>query len=285
MKQFLKYAFALLFIIASITSCKNNDHKSDDGPTVSKPGDAPVKTISYSIINTFPHDTSSFTQGLIVYKGQMYEGTGGSDSNPVSSKLSRLMKIDIKTGKVQKVINLPGNFFGEGITVLNDTVYQLTWQQKVVFVYTLPDFKKVKEFPINTDGWGITHNGKELIVSDGSSNLYFYEPSTFRLLRTQSVTTNGELTGNLNELEFFDGFVYANQYEFPYILKIDPNSGQVVGRIDLTQLWNNAKSKNENVSIQTNELVPNGIAYDAETKKIYVTGKKWPELYEIQLGQ
>lgn len=278
MKQFLKYSFGFIIVIASLTACRNGDNKSDDTNPSPTPNSEAVKNISYSVINTFPHDTSSFTQGLIVYKGQLYEGTGGSNDSP-EGKNSQLLKVDLKTGKALKSVKLSGNYFGEGITILNDTVYQLTWQQKVVFAYTLPDFKKVKEFPINTEGWGITHNGKELIVSDGTSNLYYYEPSHFRLLRTQSVTQGGELSFNLNELEYIDGFIYANQWQKPYIFKIDPTSGQVIARIDLSQAWDRIKA------IDPSADVPNGIAYDAEAKKIYVTGKKWPELYEIQLGQ
>lgn len=228
--------------------------------------------LTYSINNTYPHDTSSFTQGLVIYNNKMYEGTGENGH-------SKLLQVDFKTGKAEREVKLDDKYFGEGITILNDTIYQLTWQNNVVFVYTLKDFKKIKEFHINTEGWGITTDGKNLIVSDGSSNLYFYEPSTFRLLRTQSVTDAGSLAYNLNELEFIDGYVYANQWQLPYIFKIDPNSGQVVAKIDVTEIWNRIKIKDPEAD------VPNGIAYDAATQKIYITGKKWPELYEIQFGK
>ena len=228
--------------------------------------------LTYSINNTYPHDTSSFTQGLIVYNNNLYEGTGENGH-------SKLLKVDLKTGKAEKEVKLEDKYFGEGITILNDTIYQLTWQNNVVFVYTLKDFKKIKEFHINTEGWGITNDGKNLIVSDGSSNLYFYEPSTFRLLRTQSVTDAGSLAYNMNEMELIDGYVYANQWQLPYIFKIDPNSGQVTGKTDLTEMWNRIKIKDPLAD------VPNGIAYDSASKKIYITGKKWPELYEIQFGK
>ena len=148
-----------------------------------------------------------------------------------------------------------------------------------MFVYTLKDFKKIKEFPLDTEGWGITTNGQELIVSDGSSNLYYYNPSTFQLLRTQSITEGGSLSYNLNELEYIDGYIYANQWQAPYILKIDPGSGTIVGKIDLTNVWTRVKAKDPMAD------VPNGIAYDTATKKIYITGKKWPELYEIELSK
>lgn len=277
MNRILKYFFVAAICASALFSCRDDDKTPDENGQ--QPVTTPVNNITYSIVKTFPHDTSSFTQGLVVYKGNLYEGTGGADYDKVGGRFSRLMKVNLQTGKAETSIELPGKYFGEGITILNDTVYQLTWREHTVFVYTLPDFKKVKEFPINTEGWGITHNGKELIVSDGSSNLYFYEPSTFRLLRTQSVTQGGELSFNLNELEYIDGFVYANQWQQPYIFKIDPNSGQVVARIDLSQAWDRIKQ------IDPAADVPNGIAYDADTKKIYITGKMWPELYEIQLGQ
>ena len=148
-----------------------------------------------------------------------------------------------------------------------------------MFAYTLKDLKKVKEFKIDTEGWGITTNGQELIVSDGSSNLYYYNPSTFQLLRTQSITEGGSLSFNLNELEYIDGYIYANQWQAPYILKIDPGSGAIVGKIDLTDVWNRVKAKDPVAD------VPNGIAYDTASKKIYITGKKWPELYEIELSK
>jgi glutamine cyclotransferase len=248
-------------------------------PVISQPSVNDTKTdyvtpsvLTYSINSTYPHDTSSFTQGLIIYNNKMYEGTGENGH-------SKLLQVDLKSGKADREVKLEDKYFGEGITILNDTIYQLTWQNNIVFVYTLKDFKKIKEFHINTEGWGITTDGKNLIVSDGSSNLYFYEPSTFRLLRTQSVTDAGSLAYNMNELEFIDGYIYANQWQLPYIFKIDPNSGQVVAKTDLTEMWNRIKAKDPQAD------VPNGIAYDSAAKKIYITGKKWPELYEIQFGK
>lgn len=275
MKRLFLFYIAVAGALAFV-GCKDSNNNS--GTTGTNDANA-VPAISLSVVNSYPHDTSSFTQGLTVYKGQLYEGTGGNDSSPVSSRFSQLLRVDLKTGKIEKSINLDSKYFGEGIAVLNDTVYQLTWREHKVFVYTLPDFKKVKEFDIKTEGWGITTDGKDLIVSDGSSNLYFYEPSTFRLLHTQSVTQNGDLSFNLNELEYIEGFVFANQWQYPYIFKIDPSNGMVVGRIDVTQIWDRIKQ------IDPLADVPNGIAYDADTKKIYITGKKWPELYEVQLAQ
>ncbi|MEE6187029.1 glutaminyl-peptide cyclotransferase [Niabella digestorum] len=273
------FTVSILFIlIAAFLGCdSNNADKTNDGYNNTYRANN-VANISISVIKSYPHDTASFTQGLVVYKGQLYEGTGGAEYSPVGSKFSQLLRVNIETGKAEKAVSLAPQYFGEGITILNDTVYQLTWREHKVFVYTLPDLKKVKELPLNTEGWGITTDGKQLIVSDGSSNLYFYEPSTFRLMRTQAVTQNGDLSFNLNELEYIEGYVYANQWQQPYIYKIEPESGQIVGRIDVTQIWERIKR------IDPMADVPNGIAYDAEAKKIYITGKKWPELYEVQLG-
>jgi glutaminyl-peptide cyclotransferase len=230
------------------------------------------KIMSDSIVGTFPHDTSSYTQGLLIYKGEMYEGTGLENK-------SKLMKIDLKTGKALLSISLEGKYFGEGVTILNDTVYQLTWKNKKVFVYTLKDFKKIKEYDVDFDGWGLTTDGKNLIVSTGASDLLFFEPSTFKLLKTQTVTESGSPSFNLNELEYIDGFVYANQYEYPYIFKIDPATGQILAKADLTKMWDRIKAINPDAD------VPNGIAYDHDAKKIYITGKWWPELYEVQFSQ
>jgi glutamine cyclotransferase len=205
----------------------------------------------------------------------LYEGTG----DPGYIGKSRLMKLDLKTGKPLKSISLSDKFFGEGITILRDTVYQLTWQEHKVFVYTLKDLKLVKEYDLSGEGWGITNDGQKLIVSTGNGMLYYYDPSTFKLLSKSSIMEGNSNTFNLNELEYIDGFVYANQYQYPYVLKIDPAAGRVVAKYDLNDMWNRVKAIDPKVD------VPNGIAYDSTTKKIYVTGKYWPEMYEIQLGQ
>lgn len=252
---------------AFFIACNPKEPSTPDTPDVNTP-----KSMSYSIISTYPHDTSSYTQGLLIYKGELYEGTG------LEGK-SKLMKLDLKTGTAIQKINLDEKYFGEGVAILNDTVYQLTYKNKVVFVYTLKGFKKIKEFKIDTEGWGLTTDGKNLIASDGSSTLYYYDPATFKLLKTQDVTESGSLSYNLNELEYIDGFIYANQYLAPYIFKIDPASGKVVAKADVTRMWERVKA------IDPEAEVPNGIAYDAATKKIYVTGKLWPELYEVQFSQ
>jgi glutamine cyclotransferase len=252
--------------LSGIAAC-NSGTKPPEPPDPNAP-----KGMSYSIVGTYPHDTSSYTQGLIMYNGEMYEGTGNYN-------FSKLKQVDLKTGKAIREVSLDKKYFGEGVTILNDTVYQLTWKEKIVFVYTLKDFKKIKQFSVDIEGWGLTNDGKNLIVSTGSSELNYYEPSTFKLLKTQTVTDSGMPVSNINELEFINGFIYANQYLAPYIFKIDPANGMIVAKANLQGMWDRIKA------IDPAADVPNGIAYDAATKKIYITGKWWPELYEVQFSQ
>lgn len=246
-----------------------NDEEVENGET--PPVVNNVKALSYELKSVLPHDTSYFTQGLEFYKGFLIEGTGNYGH-------SRLVKIDFKSGKVVKQVKLDSVQFGEGITVLNDTIYQLTWKNGIVHLYSASDLKKIGQQPLKTEGWGLTHDSSRLIVSDGSNNLYFYEPGTFRPLGSMQVMENGSPAVNLNELEYINGFIYANQWQYNYILKIDPATGQVVGKLDLGELGARAKAKNPG------EQFLNGIAYNPETGKIYVTGKYWPEMYEISFA-
>jgi glutamine cyclotransferase len=248
-------------------ACKDGD-KNNDNNNIPKGPDS----ISYSVINTYPHDTSSFTEGLLFYKGELFESTGNYGK-------SKLLKVDLSTGKALKSIDLDKKYFGEGLVILNDTIYQLTWKEKVVLLYDM-NFKKIGERSFaSAEGWGMTTDGKNIIASDGGSNLYYYEPGTFKLTRTQDVTEAGSFSFNINELEYINGFIYANQWQSPYILKIDPSTGQVAGKIDMTEVASRISSKYPFAEFL------NGIAYDSASKKMYVTGKHWPELYEIQLGQ
>lgn len=244
----------------------------NNGPEVVKPDvENKVQQISYSVTDTLPHDTASFTQGLEFYQGLLIEGTGNYGS-------SRLFKKDLKTGKVIKEVKLDDAHFGEGITILRDTVYQLTWKENVVNIYSAGDLKKIGSASIKTEGWGITNDGTHLIVSTGSNQLAYYN-TKFELHHTIDVMENGSPAVNLNELEYIKGFIYANQWQYNYILKINPSNGEVVGKLDLTDLANRARAKNPK------EQFLNGIAYNPETDKVYVTGKYWPELYEISFSR
>lgn len=280
MKRRIIASVIVIFLIVALavpmflSRCKGNG--TTDKPATNVPSPV-VPVLGFSRMNTFSHDTSFYTQGFTFYKGELYEGTG----DPTRTGKSRLMKVDLKTGKPLLQTNLDIPYFGEGVTVLRDTIYQLTWTDRKVFAYVIKDkkFQRVKEFTITTEGWGLTNDGQKLIVSTGSGMLYYYDPSTFRLLSKSSIMEGNRETFNLNELEYIDGYVYANQYEYPYLLKIDPAAGKVVAKYDLTDLWKIAKAIKPDVD------VPNGIAYDETTKKIYVTGKLWPEVYEIVLSQ
>lgn len=270
MKKFLAITFAALIFIA----CADDTTEDGNNGTASISNNVPPPAnLNYNIVGSYPHDTSSYTQGLIWQNNSLYESTGIEGQ-------SRLMKVDLKDGKAQKSISIDPSVFGEGITMLGDKIYELTWQSHIVYVYDAKTFKKIKEFNWEHEGWGITHNGKDLIISTGDSNLYFVDPETFKLLRIVGVTDQNGPVGNLNELEYVNGSVFSNIYLTDYIIKIDPNNGHVTGKLDLSGLL-------EKSGKQVNKedgLVLNGIAFDSARNSFYITGKKWPLLYEIKLN-
>ena len=253
-------------------SC-NNNNDADYNNTVAA-GDAPPPLIHYAVVNTYPHDTSSFTEGLLIYEGQLFESTG-SPADP-SNNGSWFGKVDLKTGRAVSKVQLDKQYFGEGITVFDDRIYQLTWQNRKGFVYDAKTFKKLKEFTYNGEGWALTTDSIHLIMSDGTSNLRYLDPDTLTVLKIVGVRDNNGPVANLNELEFINGFIYANMWMTNYIVKIDPASGMVVAKLDFTSLVKEVENKNPKAA----EM--NGIAYDAVAKKIYVTGKCWPNIYEVR---
>lgn len=247
----------------------------DTGNGISAP--API---TFSIDTVLPHDPGAFTQGLQFYNGKLYEGTG-------QLKESTLRIVDPKTGKVEKKYLIPDStIFGEGITIFKNKIYQLTWENNKIFVY---DIKNISA-PIKTlnwpyDGWGITNDGNSLIISDGSDKLYYVLPdeekNSMKQLKIISVADNTGSLDNINELEFIDGYIFANRWQTDDILKIDTANGHVVGKMELKGLLSQYASKDMNQSTD----VLNGIAYDSTTKKLYITGKKWPKMFEIRLNQ
>jgi len=270
----MKKVLAFLSIALIFWACKNNESNNNNNATENTANTiAPPATINYNIVASYPHDTSSYTQGLIWQNNSLYEGTGLEGQ-------SRLMKVDIKNGKAVQSISIDPSVFGEGITMLNDKIYELTWQSHLVYVYDAKTFKKIKEFNWDHEGWGITHNGKELIISTGDSNLYFVDPGTFKLLRIVGVSDNNGPVGNLNELEYINGSVFSNIYLTDYIVKIDPSNGHITGKIDLTGLLEKSGKRVD----KEDGLVLNGIAFDSAKNSLYITGKKWPLLYEIKLN-
>lgn len=265
-------------------ACNNIDENSRSNTPAVAPGGtvAAPAMMQANVLNVLPHDTSAYTQGFLVYNGNLLEGTGGKDGYPYNTKL---IKTDLATGMPVQVKALDRDFFGEGITVFKDTLYQISWTERKGFKYDPATFKKLGEFGIRTEGWGLTHDSTNLILSDGSSNLYFLNPATFTTERIVSVTDQYGPTNNLNELEFINGYVYANKYQSNLILKIDPSNGQVVAKADLTDLLNANKNKYfPNTDFNNGDAVLNGIAYNPATNKFYITGKLWPVIFELQFN-
>jgi glutamine cyclotransferase len=272
----MKKILIMAGVIAIMLAACNDSNSNDTTDTVRSDAGAPPP-IQFSVLNKFPHDTTYFTEGLEFHNGQLFESSGGNaDESPYPSEFGIA---DMKTGKNTSKVKLDkSKYFGEGITIFKDKIYQLTWTSEVGFVYDANTFQKIKEFKLPAkEGWGLTHDSTSLIMSSGNSNLYYMSPDSLRLLNILRVTDNNGPVPNINELEYINGYIYANQWETSYILKIDPATGKVVGRIDLTTLQNEATAAYQGAD------VPNGIAYDSATGKVYVTGKKWPFIYEIKL--
>lgn len=223
---------------------------------------------TYEIVRVYPHDPNAFTQGLVIDKGVLYESTG-------LWGYSSLRRVNLETGTILQIHNLPSEFFGEGITIFNDKIIQLTWQNQVGFVYDKQTFALLRNFSYPTEGWGITHDGKRLIMSDGTANLYFLDPETFQRIGQIDVRDGNVSVTLLNELEYVKGDIYANVWGEEKIAIINPQTGQVKGWIDLTGIYPQA-SQNPN-------SVLNGIAYDEEADRLFVTGKLWSKLFEIKL--
>jgi len=218
----------------------------------------------YKIVEIYPHNTTAFTEGLVFDNGILYESTG---------EFSSLRRVDLESGIVQQEVNLPAEFFGEGLAVINDSLVQLTWQNHVGFVYDKASFDLRGNFTYSTEGWGLTYDNNNLIMSDGTSNLYFLDPTTFQKTGQVSVHDGNTSVTNINELEYVNGDIYANIWLQQKIAIINPQNGQVKGWIDLSGIY---QSNDPNA-------VLNGIAYDSQTDRLYVTGKDWPNLYQITI--
>lgn len=231
------------------------------------------KLIEYEIVNTYPHDIHAYTQGLEFYRDTLIEGTGRKG-------FSSLRKTDYKTGKVYKQINLDRKYFGEGITVLNNKIYQLTWQENTGFVYNADNLEKIKEFSYfkNIEGWGITNDGKYLYQSDGTEKIWIIDPETLKEIDYINVYTANTKIKGVNELEWIDGKIFGNIYLKDAIAIIDPKNGAVEGVINLIDLKNK-------VTLHPELDVLNGIAYNPKTKTIFVTGKNWDKMFEIRIKE
>ncbi len=230
---------------------------------------ADVERYDVRVVNTYPHDITAFTQGLLIHEGMLYEGTGRHGQ-------SRLSRITLEDGQVLHSRRLGRSYFGEGIAVAGQSIYQLTWKSNIVFVYDLETLADTGTHYHPTEGWGLTFDGQHLILSDGSDTLQFIEPENFQVVRRQKVTLDGRPVRNLNELEYIKGEIWANVWMTNEIVRINPQSGLVVSVVDLSPL---------RVLTHTGggDDVLNGIAWDAEQDRVFVTGKLWADLFEIEL--
>jgi glutamine cyclotransferase len=234
------------------------------------PGNSDVIPVyTYNIVNTYPHDRNAFTQGLVFEDGVLYEETGRFGH-------STLRRVELETGDILQIRELSAQFFGEGITIYGNKIIQLTWQSNIGFVYDKNSFELLQEFNYSTEGWGITHDGERLIMSDGTSTLHFLDPQTFEEISQLEVFDNDGPVTRLNELEYVQGEIYANVWQTDRIARIAPETGRVIGWVDLGGLLT-TEDRSETVDVL------NGIAYDAETDRLFVTGKLWPKLFEIEL--
>jgi glutamine cyclotransferase len=225
-------------------------------------------TAGFNVVAVYPHDSNAFTQGLVVAAGQLYEGTGQYGA-------SSIRRVDLTSGRVDKQRALNRMYFGEGITILDGKLYQLTWQNGVALAYDVDTFDLERTFQYSGEGWGLTHDGANLIMSDGSSTLRFLDSNTFATVRELRVRDDDQPVERLNELEYVDGEIWSNIWYDDRIVRISPTSGEVLGWIDLSTLYP--------PSARGSEAVLNGIAFDAASTRLFVTGKNWPQLFEIEV--
>ena len=232
----------------------------------------PSKTepLIFEIVAKHPHDSSAFTQGLVYSDGHLYEGTGKKGE-------STLRLVDLSTGKVEKIASLDAHYFGEGIAVLDHRIYQLTWQNRIGVVYDEKTFEVEKTFQYTGEGWGLTTDGKNLIMSDGSATIRFLDPKTFAVVRRITARSSHGKVDRLNELEYVKNEIWANIWYEDKIARISPTTGDVLGYLDFAGLHPRSHR-------HSSEDVMNGIAYDAENDRLFVTGKNWPQLFEIKIG-
>ncbi len=230
-----------------------------------------IPEYGYEVIHTYPHDPLAFTQGLFYLDGFLYEGTG-------LNAQSSIRKVKLETGEVLEKHDVPEQYFGEGIVNWKDHLVELTWQSHNGFIYDLASFRQIGTFSYPGEGWGLTQDGKRIIMSDGTPQIRFWDPETLKETGRITVTAHGQPVAELNELEWVKGEIYANIWQTDRIARIDPATGKVVGWIDLTGLLGASGAQE---SAEGNVL--NGIAYDAQHDRLFVTGKRWPKLFEIRL--
>lgn len=276
----MKKCLLYIILISYILACKD-DATTTDSSTNTSVDNEPLN-ISYQIIKEYPHDTNAFTEGLQYVDKKIYESVGNYGASDIRIT-------DLATGKVLQSKKLDKKYFGEGLAILNGKAYQLTYKENTAFIYDARTLKQLTTVNYNFgEGWGMTTDGTYLIISTGGSNLYFYNPSTFKEVKRIGIYDQYGPVAHINELEYIKGFIYANLWMTDYILKIDPSNGKVVGKADLSDIRGkyNFPSLQKIKTDTTDKPSPdvlNGIAYDSVNNKIFITGKNWPKLFEVKL--
>lgn len=254
-----------------VESVKTDGVKNTRTQTIQSISDIETKIYNYKVKNKYPHSKNNYTQGLEYYNGVLYEGTG-------EYKQSGLYKVNLTSGKILQSHQLDDKYFGEGITILNDKIYQLTYRAQKGFVYNLDDFAVIDSFQIKAkEGWGLTNDGTNLIMSDGSHILTWLDPNDFSIVKTLQVANNKDIIYYLNELEYIDGIIYANIYTTEIIVQIDAKTGKILAEINCKGIIDMYKNGIDTINYM------NGIAFDAKNERLFVTGKLWPQLFEIEL--
>jgi len=250
---------------------KNDGKRENKIANLSILSDIVPEVSGFEIVKEYPHNTGSYTQGLLFHEGSLYESTGQRGE-------SKLLKVELETGDFLQVHDLPNTYFGEGLTLWNNELIQITWTSSTGFVYDLESFELKRSFSYSGQGWGLTHDGNHLIMSNGTNEITFLDPETQKPLRTIQVNDNKGAVKELNELEYINGEIWANYYAMNVfkVIRIDPKNGKVLGYINFTGILD---SKDRHPTID----VFNGIAYDAESDRLFVTGKYWPKLYEVKI--
>lgn len=254
-----------------VEAIKTDGLKNTRTKTIKTVSDIETKIYNYKIVNKYPHSIKYYTQGFEFYNGYIYEGTGENGS-------SGLFKIDVKSGKTVQSYHMDDKYFGEGITILNDKIYQLTYRSQKGFVYNLSDFALIDSFQYkSTQGWGLTNDGKNLILSDGTHVLTWLNPDNFSVIKTVQVANNKDIVNYINELEYIDGIIYANIYMSDLIVQIDPETGKILSHVNLKGIINMYHNQKDRIDYM------NGIAYDSKNDRLFITGKLWPKMFEIEL--
>jgi glutamine cyclotransferase len=275
MKNKIKLFLSIISGVVVMSSCEPDKPKQTivELPFETVPE---IPEIKFTVEKQYPHDINSFTEGFLFHDGKLFESTGATENLPQTRSLFGI--VDLKTGKIDVKAELDRNiYFGEGIVILKDKVFQVTYKNQMGFIYDAKTFKNIGKFNYtNKEGWCLTTDGNSIIMSDGTSYITYLDPTSFAVTKVLDVAENNYVLVNINELEYIKGFIYANIWMTNTIVKIDPNTGDVVGKMDLTSIAEECKTKNPGAA----EM--NGIAYDSISNKILVTGKLWPTIYEIK---